>query len=354
MSNETTEQRSGCGPRLVWIAKAVFAFLLVVGVLVAITWGGVMIYQMVQTEINRSSESVSTRFDAQESRIDLLREETNALVAANPGQEEQLRQLQVELTAVSAQLATLDADLIQQESILATLEPAMATTLNNDETAAGNIVVLSDSLTALQDNFNESSLRLDAFGGEVDGLTGEVVALNETAVLAQEMAATSETAVTDMAQTLMLFRAWELVARARLRLLENNAGLAQSDVAEADEMLRRIILILPEDAPEIGSLQTVQTRLALATDNLAVDTTLAGADLETAWDALDTVLVARLLDGEALDLEIDVGEETAVPQALPPTLTPPQSTAQSVTSTPTSTPASQETPTAEATTTPSS
>lgn len=319
MSNETMEHRSGCGPRFVWIAKAVFAFLLVVGVIVAIAWGGFMIYQMVQTEVNRSSESVATRFDAQESRIDILREEVNALVAANPGQEDQLSQLQQELTAVSTQLTNLDEDLSQQNTILATLEASMATTLSNDESAAEGIVLLSDSLSALQGDFNDASVRLDSFGGEVDGLTGEVAALDETAVLAQEMAAQSETAVNDMAQTLMIFRTWELVARARLRLLENNPGLAQTDIAEADDMLQRIILILPEDAPEIASLQTVQTRLALAADSLAVDATLTGADLETAWDALDKILVVRLLDGEELDLALAVATETAVPQEAAPT-----------------------------------
>lgn len=334
MSDETIEQRSGCGSRLVWITKAVFAFLLVVGVLVAITWGGFMIYQMVQTEVNRSSESVATRFDAQESRIDILREEMNALVAANPGQEEQLRQLQQELTAVSTQLTNLDEDLSQQNTVLATLEASMATTLSNDESAAGGIVLLSDSLSALQGDFNDASVRLDTFGGEVDGLTGDVAVLDETAVLAQEMAATSETAVNDMAQTLMLFRAWELVARARLRLLENNPGLAQNDVAEADAMLQRILLILPADSPDITSLQTVQTRLTLAANNLTVDTALAGADLETAWDALDRILVARLLDGEELDLRAEVELETAVPQEAIPTATS-EPTAESVISTPT-------------------
>jgi len=294
MSNENIEQRSGCGPRLIWIAKAVFAFLLVVGVIVAIVWGGFMIYQMVQTEIDRSSESVATRFDAQESRIDILREEVNALVSANPGQEEQITQLLQELTAVNTQLTNLDTDLSQQNVVLATLEASMATTLSNDESAAGGIVILSDSLTALQSDFNDASVRLDTFGGEVDVLTGDVVALDETAVTAQAMAAESETAVDDMAQTLMLFRAWELVARARLRLLENNLGLAQTDVENADEILQIIIFSLPQDAPEIDDIQNVQTRLALAADNLNLDTTIAGIDLETAWDELDKILAVRL------------------------------------------------------------
>ena len=340
MSHENLGQRPGCGSRLVWIAKAVFTLLLVVGMLVGIVWGSYTIYQMIQGEVDRSSGSVATRFEAQDSRIDILRQEVNALVASNPSQEEQIAQLQQQLTAVNTQLTNLDSDLSQQNTMLATLEASMATTLSNDETAASSIVVLNDSLAALQGDFNSASMRLDTFGGEVDGLTGEVALLGETAVSAQEQAAKSETAVTDMAQTLMLFRAWELVARARLRLLENNAGLAQADVQAADDMLRLLILTLPEDSEEADAYQTVKTRLALAADNLAFDATIAGADLETAWDVLDKILAARLLpEAEELELGAEGALETAVPM--------PQVAAQTPTPEPTTTVIIEATPTPE-------
>ncbi|NHZ71667.1 MAG: hypothetical protein GWP17_01100 [Aquificales bacterium] len=344
MSEESLEQRSGCGSRLVWLAKTVFAFLIVIGVIVAIVWGGFMIYQMVQTEIDRSSDSVATRFDAQESRIDILRQEVNSLVTANPGQEDQLAQLQQQLTIVNTQLTDLDTDLSQQNNILATLEAAMVTTLGNDETAATDIVALNDGLTALQGDLNTAGVHIDSLGGELDGLTGEVgilsdevLAAGETAVTAQKQAAASETAVDDMAQTLMLFRAWELVARARLRLLENNPGLAQTDVEKADEMLQLIILILPADSPETASLQTVQTRLALAADNLALNSTLAGIDLETAWDELDRIMGARLQPViEELEVELGADLETPVPQEAEQTPVPTTTPIPTVTPTPSS------------------
>lgn len=329
MSHENLQQRPGCGSRLVWIAKAVFVLLLVVAVLVAIVWGSYTIYQMVQGEINRSSGSVATRFEAQDSRIDILRQEVNALIASNPSQEDQIAQLQQQVTAVNTQLSDLDSDLSQQNSVLATLEASMATTLSNDETSASSIVVLNDSLAALQGDFNNASTRLDTFGGEVDNLTGDVALLGETAVTAQDQALKSETAVNEMAQTLMIFRAWELVARARLRLLENNTGLAQADIDEADNMLRVLILTQPEDSDEANAYQSVQTRLALAANNLAFDTAIASADLETAWDVLDKILAARLLpEGEALTLGLGDVLETAVPVPPLATQTPfPQPTA---------------------------
>ncbi|PIE81791.1 MAG: hypothetical protein CSA11_02675 [Chloroflexi bacterium] len=342
MSEGTTAQRRGCGSRLVWIAKAFFTLLLVVGVIVGVTWGGYMIYQVIQTEIARSAESVTTRFDAQESRIDILREEVNVLTAANPGQEEAISKLRQELTAVSTQLTHLDEDLSQQNDMLATLEANVALTLNNDEAAADGIILLNDNLAALQRDFNETSVHLDAFGGEVDGLTGDVAALNETAVFAQESASESETAVNEMAQTLMLFRAWELVSRARLRLLENNPGLAQTDVAEADKILQMVIFSLPEASAESESLQTVQTRLALSTINLANDVALAGTDLETAWDVLDNILAARLQPvAEDFEFEQAVEAETAEPEVAETTV----EQTETVTPTATSQPADTATPT---------
>lgn len=336
MSDDNRTARSGCGPRLVWIARAVFSVLLVVGVVVAIVWGSVTVYQMVQGEIERSAESVATRFGAQESRIDVLRREVDDLMAANPGQEAQLSQLQREMAAVNSQLDTLAADLGQQNTLLATLEASMAVALSNDETAAGSIGALNDGLTALQSDFNNASVRLDTFGGEVDDLTVAVAVLDETAVSAQNQAAASETAVTDMAQTLMLFRAWELIARARLRLLENNPGLAQADVEAADEMLQLLILVLPAEA---DTFQTVQTRLALAAENLHANPNLAGADLENAWDELDQILTQRL-QPMLTELELGLGDalETPVAQdnAVTPTPTPPPTSSPTPTATPSS------------------
>ncbi len=322
MSNNNTTARSGCGPRLVWLAKAVFTVLLVVGVIVGILWGGFMIYEMVQTEIDRSANSVATRFGAQESRIDVLRREVDDLVLASPGQAERIRQLEQALATANSQIQALDVDLRQQDALLEALAADMAVTLSNDETAAGSLTTLGEGLAALQGDFNEASLRLDKFGGEVDTLTGEVTAFGETAVSAQEQAALAETAVSDMGHTLMIFRAWELIARARLRLLENNLGLAQADVAEADEMLQFLIVALPEEAAESAAMQTVQTRLALAADNLILAPAIAAADLETAWDVLDKILMARLLAGEELAVEIEVETETAVPVEAAQTSTP--------------------------------
>lgn len=311
MSEDNRTARSGCGPRLVWIARAVFSVLLVTGVVVAILWGSVTVYQLVQEEIERSAESVTTRFGAQESRIDVLRREVDDLAAANPGQEARLSQLQQEMAAVNSQLDTLAADLGEQNTLLAALEASMAVTLNNDETAAGSIGALNDGLTALQGDFNNASVRLDSFGGEVDDLTVDVTVLGETAVSAQNQAAESETAVTDMSQTLMLFRAWELIARARLRLLENNPGLAQADVEAADEMLQLLILVLPAEA---DTFQTVQTRLALASENLETNPDIAGSDLENAWDELDQILTQRL-QPVLTELELGLGDALETPVA---------------------------------------
>ena len=79
-------------------------------------------------------------------------------------------------------------------------------------------------------------------------------------------------------------------------------------------MLKLLALSLAEDSEEANTYQTVQTRLALAADNLALNPQIAGADLETAWDVLDEILTTRLLpEREELELGLGVGLETAVP-----------------------------------------
>ncbi|MDX1689338.1 MAG: hypothetical protein R3248_15250, partial [Candidatus Promineifilaceae bacterium] len=85
-----------------------------------------------------------------------------------------------------------------------------------------------------------------------------------------------------MRRALTLFRAWELVARARLRLLQGNAGLAAGDLTAAQATVDAL-------AAEEGeaALAPLRQRLALALENLPADPVAAGRDLETAWEMLD-------------------------------------------------------------------
>lgn len=292
------------GRSLYRILRAFVVVMVLLAVLAGVAWGSFWLYQVISGEIDRSAASVATRFDAQESRIDILRREVDTLLSANPGQEQRLNELGSQLTALDGRLARLSNDLEQQTQLLAALDESMAETLANDANAAQNIIDLGAALTALQADFNTSTGQIDALGGELDGLTGDVeqvqaglAAAEATAVAAVDQANLSQMAVTEMAQSLALFRAWELVARARLRLLESNFGLAATDVADAQATITAVLETLPAESTAGPALEVVQTRLTLAADNLPANPEQAALDLESVWDALDEILVARLLPG---------------------------------------------------------
>jgi len=309
----SANSRPGFGRRLgrslYRILRAFLITMVILAVLAGVAWGGLWLYQVIRGEINRSADSVTARFDAQESRIDILRREMDTLLSANPGQEEKLNALGSQLEELNDTLAALNEDMDQQSDMLAALDASMSVTLENDAASAQDIADLGAGLTALQGDFNATTAQVDAFGGELDGLTGEVSqtqlglqSVEATAVSAAEQADLSQTAVSEMAQSLALFRAWELVARARLRLLENNFGLASADVDEASETITAVIDSLPPDSASVSALEIVQTRLALAADSLPGNPEQANVDLESVWDALDEFLVARLLPPPAAEL----------------------------------------------------
>ena len=345
-----TDARPGFGRRLgrslYRILRAFIISMLVIALLAGVIWGGLWLFQTVRGEMDRSADSVATRFEAQESRIDILRREVDTLLSANPGQEQTLTDLQNQSTALDDRLADLTRSLDEQAQLLATLDASLAVTLDNDATAAQNITRLNDAMTTLQADFNTSTGQIDALGGQLDELTGDVgrlqtdlTAVDATAVAAVEQADIANTAVADMTQSLVLFRAWELVARARLRLLEANLGLAAEDVNEALGTLTAVLALLPEESADRAALEVVQTRLSLAADNLPTDPDLAAVDLESAWDELDKILTARLLPPveeqptAAAASETAVATPTILPTALPtvvpttvPTTTPPPPT----------------------------
>ena len=322
-NSSPTDARPGFGRRLgrslYRILRAFVITMLVIAVLAGVAWGVLWLYQVISGEVDRSAESVATRFSAQESRIDILRREVDTLLSANPGQEERLNELNSRFTELDARLENLASDIDEQSQLLAALDASMAVTLENDAASAQHITDLGAALTALQTDFNTSTGQIDALGGELDTLTGEVArtqsgleVVETTAVSAADQATLSQTAVSEMARSLALFRAWELVARARLRLLESNLGLAAADVDEASQTMTAVIISLPAESPDTPALEIVQTRLALAAGNLPANPDQAALDLESAWDELDAILVARL---QLPTIEQEQPEAAATPES---------------------------------------
>lgn len=334
-SETTPHTRKSVGSRLWWFLKTVLITFLLLAILLALVSGGYVGLR----ELQRSFTSVNTRVDATEQSLALLRSDVNTLMGDDPEQSRQLETLQADLDDLQTQLAqtqtSLSDDLAAQSETLAALE----TSLNETITAlTARADALEENQAALQGDINANTTAIDGLGGDIDAARAEVVALGgevddlQTTATTAVNAATNAALISDtvkldvanMQQTLALFRAWELITRARLRLLDNNVGLATTDAQTASALLALLTPALPE--AETEALTQAQSRLELALANLPGNPAGAALDLERAWDELDTILSARMgLPETAVNPTDTTGDttETAVPTATPePTPTP--------------------------------
>jgi hypothetical protein len=274
--------------RFLWALVKVVFVLAIIG---ALGFGGYLgIRELGRSYLDLSAETVETA-----SRVDLLRSDVNTLMENDTDNRRQSSTFKNDLTAMDGRVSTMErqlsADLEQQSAQLTALEGRLS-----EITAAGTIIsdhvsLLDGGIGALQSDIVGLGSDLDSLGGEVDGLQSDVVGLgSETAALqealADPLAATED--VAELRQILVLFRVWELVARARLRLVEGNAGLALADVEAAQTALSAVIEGASEEM--VATLTPVQQRLDLAASGLPDDPVTAGRDLETGWEALDGLL----------------------------------------------------------------
>ncbi len=282
----------GFGRRLL---RAFFVTLFTLALLLVLVVAGYLGYR----ELQRSFDSVTTRISANEQSLALLRENMNDLIAQNPARTGQIADLQGDLAALDARLVNLQVALMDQETAVADLSSA-------DEALATRATNLEDGLTALQNDLITNTTQLDTLGGELDAVRAEAVQLGQQVAGLEQSAITAAfqaSAAIDTSQvvtltvgevqdTLVLFRAWELVTRARLRLLESNLGLATDDIQLAAGVVAALATTFPEEQAVL--LAQAQSRLAQALANLPGNPGGAALDLEQAWNELDAVLALRI------------------------------------------------------------
>jgi chromosome segregation ATPase len=282
--------------RFLW---ALVKVVLVLAVIVALGFGGYLgIRELGEAYLDLSAETVETA-----SRVDLLRSDVNTLMANDTNNRRESSAVNNDLTALDGRISAVEreisVDLEQQSEQLSVLESRIDDMAGAGVVISDNVTLLNGGIGALQSDIVTLGSDLDTLGGEVDGLQSEVVGLGSDMAALQEtledpLAATED--VEALRQTLALFRVWELVARARLRLLEDNPGLALADVQAAQAAVETILETAVEETA--ASLTPVQQRLDLAAASLPDDPLTAGRDLETAWESLDVYL------GELLGLPV--------------------------------------------------
>lgn len=292
--NETNEpgfflRLGGFLKRLLLAFLKLGLFLIAIAVLAVIAW---FIYK----EIIRSFDSVNRRMETNTDRIELVENGIGRLLAANENVEEQFANLQTAVANQNATVTALESDidplLTQQEEVLASQEERVTSLIARTDTISGNLTFLNEGLVSLQQDSTTNVSDIDALGGEVDAIQADLVALNTWADDVQaELSGYSAEEFNRMRQAVALFRLWEMVSRARLRLIEQNVGLATNDTDAALAYVVVLQTTIPEeDETTRTSLLQMQQRLTLAASNLPDDPAAAARDLETAWEVLGVAL----------------------------------------------------------------
>lgn len=312
-----TPARPGFGRRLAIVFGRLLKALLKVALVIGLIAGVGYISYLIIQELQRSFSVVNKQVEFNRQKVleighDLGQLE-NDLAAANAAQDERLAGLE------SYVQTTLADDLARQDEMLAALDLQLGSLLTQTQVMGSQIAALNDGAVALQGDINENNGRLDTLGGEIDTLTNNTNDL--TSQVTELQTAVADLPLEDieqMRQVVTLFRVWEMVTRARLRLVESNAGLAANDTALALATVEAIIAHENTHPDLQPPLALVQARLTLANANLPANPDLAALDLENAWRELDTVL-ALLLGVEAVEVPTAEPDST---NASPPAATP--------------------------------
>jgi len=265
--------------------KVIVALLIIAG----LAFGAWLIVR----ELDRSFDAVIGRVDRNTRRIEETEATIDSLEEQNFAAELQITKLETAVATREQEIATLaeelGASLDQQGRALAEIETEAQTLAGRADDLDDEAALLTTGLAALQNDLNANSQQIDQVGGTVDGLLADLAELDSRAADLQSQV--DDLAAEELAgwrRAVGLFRAWEMIGRARLRLLENNLGLAATDIelaiAAIDDLAEGDSDQLPED------LVAIRERLLLASISLPEEPAVTARDLETAWEALDALV----------------------------------------------------------------
>lgn len=153
------------------------------------------------------------------------------------------------------------------------------------------IAMLQTQLTELNDQLNKTNAQITETNSRIDELQQSVDAHTAALEKLSAMQVTLETQLQEsndknllaLKHEVILTRALDTLARARLYLAQSNFGLAKEDVQSARDLLGG----LNTEAKDEVLIQVI-TRLDLALGNLPAFPVVASGDLEIAWQILMT------------------------------------------------------------------
>ncbi len=182
-----------------------------------------------------------------------------------------------DLTEQSQRISALESDLAAQRERIAALEGDMG---RMDELLVAQEETLSELRPAL-DSTEEATGQL---GDDVEVIYGELDTLRVEMADPNRVVAAFE-------RRLILLQAWGEILKARMHLLEDNAGSARQALALARANLERVILLSPE--PEAETLIAIQERLDAANTAIEERPFVAINELEIIWRDLDAFITSE-------------------------------------------------------------
>lgn len=181
------------------------------------------------------------------------------------------------------------------------------------EQNSARVSQLENEVAILKTQLSEMNNRLDVVNVSLDEMNTSIDAHTASLEKLEDMQSTIETqleennnqTLTKLKQEVMMTRALDTLARARLYLAQSNFGLAKEDVQSARDVLAELEI---ESSDEL-LIQAI-ARLDLALGNLPSFPVVASGDLEIAWQILMTGEVTATVTVEPTSASTSTPEPT--------------------------------------------
>jgi len=171
---------------------------------------------------------------------------------------------------------------------------------------------INTALEELEDDIGSLESAVEKNSEKLDDLQEEIEAIKDSTQ-------SDQVPIDDLRRDLELVKVMELLTRSRLFLVENNLGLAISDIQSARDILEAM------EVPDyqIETKEAIIERLELALTNLPASPELAAEDLEIAWQLLiDGFPNEPDLEAETTSTPSPQVEESTPTPTITPTPTP--------------------------------
>ncbi len=302
------------GNVLRWLLRLIFILIIGAAVGVGIYFGAIYVYQQyiapVQVHTIRLDILEAQQDEAAErlgARVDELQERVRGLEAQRDEDKQALARLEGRVIAAETVQAAQAEGLDQVDQVradLAALQAALAEAQGMQETLRADVDALRADQESVQAGFDTLAQDLDplqqvlgSLGDDLRTVASELVAVQgEVDVLAKALSEqdASVAAVQDrlsgatspeaLLRSLHVVRTMELLTRSRLLLVQNNVGLARTDIAAAQDRMIELQAIAPADQQD--AIEEVIARLDAALDALPGSPVAAADALEGAWQLL--------------------------------------------------------------------